>query len=117
MSSGIDPAPAKMSAAIRWAQEHWEALHGSSAGGAYANMMMEDEGRDRVRAAYRGSYDRLALVKRRYDPTNLFHLNHNIPRPDGVVDPAATTPQDRPAQTRSGSVSSAPGRRSPVSAG
>ena len=77
--AGIDPDPAKMPAATRWAQEYWEALHGSSAGGAYVNMMMEDEGRDRVRAAYRGNYDRLALVKRRYDPTNLFHLNHNIP--------------------------------------
>jgi FAD/FMN-containing dehydrogenase len=42
-------------------------------------MMMEDDGRDRVRAAYRGNYDRLVQVKRRYDPTNLFHLNHNIP--------------------------------------
>ena len=30
-------------------------------------------------AAYRGNYDRLVQVKRRYDPTNLFHLNHNIP--------------------------------------
>ena len=76
--AGIDPDPAKMPAATRWAQEYWEALHGTSAGGAYVNMMMEDEGRDRVRAAYRGNYDRLALIKQRYDPTNLFHLNHNI---------------------------------------
>ena len=45
----------------------------------YIDMMMEDDGRDRVRAAYRGNYDRLVQVKRRYDPTNLFHINHNIP--------------------------------------
>jgi Berberine and berberine like len=32
-----------------------------------------------VRAAYRGNYDRLVEIKRRYDPTNLFHINHNIP--------------------------------------
>jgi FAD/FMN-containing dehydrogenase len=43
------------------------------------NMMMEDDGRARVRAAYRGNYERLVQVKRRYDPTNLFHINHNIP--------------------------------------
>jgi FAD/FMN-containing dehydrogenase len=42
-------------------------------------MMMEDDGRERVRAAYRGNCDRLVQAKRRYDPTNLFHINHNIP--------------------------------------
>ena len=77
--AGIDPDRTNMPAATPWAQEYWEALHGSSAGGAYVNMMMEDEGRERVRDAYRGNYDRLAMVKRRYDPTNLFHINHNIP--------------------------------------
>jgi Berberine and berberine like len=42
-------------------------------------MMMEDDGRDRVPAAYRGNYDGLVEVKRRYDLSNLFHINHNIP--------------------------------------
>ena len=37
-----------------------------------------DEGQDRVRASYRGNYDRLAQVKRRYDPDNMFHVNQNI---------------------------------------
>jgi FAD/FMN-containing dehydrogenase len=47
--------------------------------GAYVNFISE-EGQDRVRQAYPGStWDRLAAVKRRYDPTNLFHLNCNIP--------------------------------------
>ncbi|HET6751166.1 MAG TPA: BBE domain-containing protein, partial [Actinomycetes bacterium] len=47
--------------------------------GAYVNFI-SDEGQDRVRQAYPGStWDRLAEVKRRYDPTNLFHLNFNIP--------------------------------------
>ena len=76
--AGIDPDPVNLPAAAAWAQRYWEELHPSSAGGAYVNMMMEDEGRDRVRAAYRGNYDRLVEIKRRYDPTNLFHLNHNI---------------------------------------
>jgi FAD/FMN-containing dehydrogenase len=47
--------------------------------GAYANFMGE-EGRTRLRNAYPGAtWDRLTAVKTRYDPTNLFHLNHNIP--------------------------------------
>ena len=40
---------------------------------------MMDEGQDRVRASYRGNYDRLARVKDRYDPDNVFHINQNIP--------------------------------------
>ena len=77
--AGIDPNPANLPAAAAWAQRYWEDLHPSSAGGGYVNMMMEDEGQGRVRAAYRGNYDRLVEIKRRYDPTNLFHLNLNIP--------------------------------------
>jgi FAD/FMN-containing dehydrogenase len=37
-----------------------------------------DEGQDRVRAAYRGNYDRLAKIKRSYDPENTFRINQNI---------------------------------------
>jgi FAD/FMN-containing dehydrogenase len=77
--AGIDPDPANLPAATRWAQQYWQELHASSAGGGYVNMMMEDEGQDRVRAAYRDNYDRLSRVKKRYDPDNLFHINHNIP--------------------------------------
>jgi FAD/FMN-containing dehydrogenase len=47
--------------------------------GAYVNFLTE-EGAEHVRAAYPGStWDRLAAIKARYDPTNLFRLNHNIP--------------------------------------
>lgn len=42
----------------------------------------DDDGTDAIRAAYGPNYDRLAEVKRRHDPENVFHLNHNI-------DPAA----------------------------
>ncbi len=38
-----------------------------SAGGAYVNFMM-DEGEDRIKATYRDNYDRLAAIKRKYDP-------------------------------------------------
>ena len=77
--AGIDPDPANLPAATRWAQQYWQELHDSSAGGGYVNMMMEDEGEERIRAAYRGNYDRLTRVKKRYDPDNLFHINQNIP--------------------------------------
>jgi FAD/FMN-containing dehydrogenase len=47
--------------------------------GAYVNFL-GDEGAERIRAAYPGAtWDRLRAIKARYDPTNLFHLNQNIP--------------------------------------
>jgi FAD/FMN-containing dehydrogenase len=47
--------------------------------GAYVNFV-GDEGESRVQAAYPGAtWDRLVEIKRRYDPTNLFRLNQNIP--------------------------------------
>ncbi|HXS30025.1 MAG TPA: BBE domain-containing protein, partial [Steroidobacteraceae bacterium] len=77
--AGIDPNPANLPAVRRWAQQYWQDLHASSAGGGYVNMMMEDEGEERIKAAYRGNYDRLSQIKKRYDPTNFFHINQNIP--------------------------------------
>jgi FAD/FMN-containing dehydrogenase len=53
-------------------------------GGAYVNFL-GDEGEARIRTAYPGStWERLAAIKRRYDPTNLFRLNQNIPPANGV---------------------------------
>lgn len=47
--------------------------------GVYSNFL-DDEGVERIRAAYPGkTWDRLRSIKRRYDPTNMFHLNQNIP--------------------------------------
>jgi FAD/FMN-containing dehydrogenase len=47
--------------------------------GAYVNFI-GDEGEARIHAAYPGStWDRLRVIKGRYDPTNLFRLNQNIP--------------------------------------
>ena len=39
---------------------------------------MMNEGQDRIRSSYRGNYERLARVKHRYDPDNVFHINQNI---------------------------------------
>ena len=74
---GIDPDPANNERMIQWARDYWMALHPYSAGGGYVNMMM-DEDVDSVPAAYRGNYERLAQIKARYDPGNLFHVNQNI---------------------------------------
>ena len=45
--------------------------------GAYVNFMME-EGEDRIRATYGDNYDRLAAIKKKYDPANFFRVNQNI---------------------------------------
>jgi Berberine and berberine like len=53
--------------------------------GAYVNFL-NDEGEERIRAAYPGGiYERLAAIKARYDPTNLFRLNQNIPPATGAA--------------------------------
>ncbi|MGW4486083.1 FAD-binding oxidoreductase [Amycolatopsis sp. NPDC004368] len=78
---GVDPSPDNKEKITRWTKDYWTELHPTTAGGAYVNFMME-EGDDRVKTAYRGNYERLAQVKNRYDPQNLFHVNQNI-RPSG----------------------------------
>ena len=61
-----------------WAHETAAALRQGD-DGAYVNFL-GDEGEERVRAAYPGrTWDRLAAVKRRYDPDNVFRLNENVP--------------------------------------
>ncbi len=74
---GVDPEPSNAKILKDWVIDYWEALHPTSAGGAYVNMMM-DEGQERVRAAYGPNYERLAAIKRAYDPENVFHVNQNI---------------------------------------
>jgi FAD/FMN-containing dehydrogenase len=74
---GVDPDPANAGRISRWAREYWEELHPTSVGGGYVNFLM-NEGQDQVKASYRGNYDRLARVKHRYDPDNVFHNNQNI---------------------------------------
>jgi FAD/FMN-containing dehydrogenase len=74
---GVDPDPANNERMIRWSKDYWTALHSYSAGGAYVNMIM-DEGQDRVQTAYRDNYLRLAQIKAKYDPDNLFRINQNI---------------------------------------
>ena len=74
---GIDPDPANADKITNWCKDYWEALHPYSSGGAYSNFMM-DEGQERIQASYKHNYNRLAKIKRKYDPTNLFSVNQNI---------------------------------------
>jgi len=80
---GVDPDPAKKDDITRWCKNYFDALHPHSAGGAYVNFMM-DEGQERVKASFRDNYARLAAIKARYDPQNLFRVNQNI-RPATAV--------------------------------
>ena len=74
---GVDPDPANAELVKDWTVEYWEAVHPYATGGAYVNFMM-DEGQQRVEATYGDNYRRLASIKAKYDPDNLFHVNQNI---------------------------------------
>jgi FAD/FMN-containing dehydrogenase len=75
--AAVSPDPAPMPQYREWVRSYWSALHPYSAGGAYVNFLM-DEGDERIASSYRGNYVRLAAVKRKYDPGNLFRVNQNI---------------------------------------
>jgi FAD/FMN-containing dehydrogenase len=65
---------------IRWTRETAAAMEPWSLGGGYANYMQADEPLERVRAAFGDeSFERLRVLKRRYDPTNVLRRNQNIP--------------------------------------
>jgi FAD/FMN-containing dehydrogenase len=78
--AGIDPDPKNAGKISRWAKHYWAALHPHNPGGGYVNFMMGDEdgGEARLRATYGPNYDRLAAIKAKYDPENLFRVNQNI---------------------------------------
>ena len=80
---GVDPDPANGEKITTWCKDYFDALHPYSSGGAYVNFMM-DEGQERVQASFRDNYERLAAIKSKYDPTNLFRVNQNI-RPAAVA--------------------------------
>jgi hypothetical protein len=74
---GIDPDPRNGDLITTWCRNYFDALHPHSAGGAYVNFLME-EGQERVKAAFRDNYPRLASIKKKYDPANFFRVNQNI---------------------------------------
>lgn len=94
--AGVDPDPANLPALRDWCVGYWDAQHPYSAGGAYVNFMM-DEGSSRVQATYGRHYERLAAIKRRYDPQNFFHVNQNIPPASGAEVPGPRGETRKPA--------------------
>lgn len=69
--------PAEDAAHVAWARQFSDAMRPFSNGSAYVNTL-GDEGGERVRAAYGTNFPRLAAVKAKYDPDNVFRLNQNI---------------------------------------
>jgi FAD/FMN-containing dehydrogenase len=63
---------------IAWTRATFELFSPYLAERRWLNYFSDDDGTDAVRAAYGANYDRLLELKRRYDPENAFHLNHNI---------------------------------------
>jgi FAD/FMN-containing dehydrogenase len=74
VSQWRDPADTDQN--VAWARDLGTALR-KFASGAYVNDLSHDDG-DRVRVAYGASYERLAALKKQYDPDNLFRLNPNV---------------------------------------
>jgi FAD/FMN-containing dehydrogenase len=69
--------PGQTDAGLAWARDTFDALSPYMADRSYTNYLSADD-HDRVRHAYGPNYERLVELKRRYDPDNLFRLNHTI---------------------------------------
>jgi FAD/FMN-containing dehydrogenase len=75
--AGMWPDPAENEANTKWVKDYDAAIAPHSMGGMYVNFASSDD-QSKVAANYGANYERLREVKRRYDPSNLFHLNQNI---------------------------------------
>jgi len=75
--AGMWPDPSDNEANIAWVRRFYEATAPLSEEGGYINFMAADD-QDRIRVNYRGNYDRLVEIKRKYDPDNIFRVNQNI---------------------------------------
>lgn len=63
---------------VEWAREAWSDMKSFSTGGNYINFLTEDEGPERIQAALGKGLHRLAEVKAKWDPQNVFRTNRNI---------------------------------------
>jgi len=91
--AAIDPDPQNAEKLKAWGRAYWKAVHPFNQGGAYVNFMMDDEVEGRLEATYGENYARLAAIKAKYDPKNLFRVNQNIkPVAAAEAKPAASRP-------------------------
>jgi len=70
--------PANTERCIAWARETYAEMEPFMASGRYVNYLADDETGDPIAAAYGPNYRRLQELKRKYDPSNFFHMNQNI---------------------------------------
>jgi FAD/FMN-containing dehydrogenase len=70
--------PGEDRANIDWAGQAWNEMRSFSTGGTYVNFLTEDEGPERIAAALGKGLPRLAEVKAKWDPHNVFRTNRNI---------------------------------------
>jgi FAD/FMN-containing dehydrogenase len=71
-------SPSEDTACVGWTRALYEATAPFATGGVYVNFMPEDESQRVRTGAYGTNYDRLARVKAKYDPKNLFRMNQNV---------------------------------------
>jgi hypothetical protein len=76
--AAISPDSKDAAALKTWGRAYWEAIHPFNLKGAYVNFMDADEAENRVELSYGDNYKRLASIKAKYDPDNLFRVNQNI---------------------------------------
>lgn len=68
---------ARAEAAMGWVEQSWQVMQAHSSRRTYINYLSRDD-EEAVRAAYQSNWQRLVALKRRYDPSNIFHLNRNV---------------------------------------
>jgi FAD/FMN-containing dehydrogenase len=65
----------------QWIRDGWARVRPFSTGRTYVNFQTADEGEERIRATYGANFDRLAEIKKAWDPDNLFRANRNVRPP------------------------------------
>ena len=78
-----EPGDPRADEHMQWVRAAGASVKPFATGGSYVNFQTADEDDARVRASYGANYDRLAEIKRRYDPGNLFRSNRNVPPAGG----------------------------------